>query len=87
MHYCRPTGNVILGLAFANYIVQIFFPSGCTLPESALKLIAAATIMFLVFLNCYNIRGITRLQNLLMITKITPLILIIVYGIWVLAHG
>lgn len=41
--YCRPTTNAIMGLTFAKYVVQPFFP-GCDVPQVAIVLIATITI-------------------------------------------
>lgn len=38
-----PTTNAIMGLTFAKYVIQPFFPS-CSLPDSGVTLVAAATI-------------------------------------------
>nr|CAD7572666.1 unnamed protein product [Timema californicum] len=38
-----PTTNAIMGLTFANYVIQPFFPN-CSNPDSAVRLIAAVTI-------------------------------------------
>lgn len=40
---CRPTTNAIMGLTFANYVLQPFFPD-CAIPVEAAQLLAAATI-------------------------------------------
>lgn len=39
----RPTTNAIMGLTFAKYVIQPFFP-GCGMPDIGVTLIAAATI-------------------------------------------
>jgi len=43
-----------MGLTFAKYVIQPFFPAGCV-PDFGVRLIAGAAIMFLTFLNCYNV--------------------------------
>lgn len=51
---CRPTTNAIMGLTFANYVLQPFF-NDCAVPVEATQLLAAATIceweFFLQFLG------------------------------------
>lgn len=39
----RPTTNAIMGLTFAKYVIQPFFPD-CAMPEDGVTLVAAATI-------------------------------------------
>lgn len=39
----RPTTNAIMGLTFAQYVVQPFFPN-CTTPDDGVRLIAALSI-------------------------------------------
>lgn len=39
----RPTTNAIMGLTFAQYVVQPFFPN-CTTPDNGVRLIAALSI-------------------------------------------
>lgn len=42
--YCfRPTTNAIMGLTFAKYVIQPFFPE-CMMPDVGVTLVAAATI-------------------------------------------
>ncbi|XP_063226907.1 Y+L amino acid transporter 2 isoform X2 [Bacillus rossius redtenbacheri] len=74
-----PTTNAIMGLTFANYVIQPFFPN-CPNPDSAVRLIAAVTICFLTFMNCYDVRQTTKMQNVFMFTKILALVLIIIAG-------
>lgn len=42
--YYRPTTNAIMGLTFANYVLQPFFSADCGVPILAAQLLAAATI-------------------------------------------
>jgi len=39
----RPTTNAIMGLTFAQYVVQPFFPN-CATPDDGVRLIAALSI-------------------------------------------
>lgn len=41
--YFSPTTNAIMGLTFAKYIIQPFFPN-CPIPDAGVRLIAAVTI-------------------------------------------
>lgn len=69
-----------MGLAFAKYVIQPFFPQ-CDVPPYGVTLIAAATICFLTFLNGFNVKATTKVQNVFMFCKIGALVLIIVIGV------
>ncbi|XP_047496043.1 Y+L amino acid transporter 2-like isoform X1 [Penaeus chinensis] len=81
-----PTTNAIMGLTFAKYVIQPFFPE-CEIPNSAVRLLAALAICFLTFINCWNVRLTTRLQNCFMITKIGALCIVIVAGLVTICMG
>ena len=83
----RPCTAAILALTFANYVTQAFFPIGCELPETALRLLAAVTLTFLTFTNCYDVRGTVRAQAVFLITKVSALVLIILCGLVHLLQG
>nr|XP_053655921.1 Y+L amino acid transporter 2-like [Cherax quadricarinatus] len=74
-----PTTNAIMGLTFAKYVIQPFFPN-CDMPDSSVRLIAALAISFLTFINCWNVRVTTKLQDVFMVTKIGALLIVIVAG-------
>ncbi|XP_050443491.1 Y+L amino acid transporter 2 isoform X2 [Adelges cooleyi] len=74
-----PTTNAIMGLTFANYVIKPFFPD-CENPDSAVRLLAAAVICLITFVNCWNVKATTKVQNVFMFTKIAALVLIIVFG-------
>ncbi|BES97903.1 Amino acids transporter [Nesidiocoris tenuis] len=78
-----PTTNAIMGLTFAKYVIKPFFPD-CSLPPYADSLIAAVVIVFFTFINCYNVKGTTNLQNGFMFTKLASLGLIIICGLYFL---
>uniref|UniRef100_A0A8D8LKH1 Y+L amino acid transporter 2 n=1 Tax=Cacopsylla melanoneura TaxID=428564 RepID=A0A8D8LKH1_9HEMI len=80
-----PTTNAIMGLTFANYVVKPFFHCANPPPEVAIRLIAAAVICILTFINCYNVRATTRVQNVFMFAKIAALVCIIIMGIGFMA--
>ncbi|XP_017300474.1 Y+L amino acid transporter 2 [Diaphorina citri] len=80
-----PTTNAIMGLTFANYVVKPFFHCENPPPDVAIRLIAASVICLLTFINCYNVRATTRLQNVFMFAKIAALVVIIIMGIGFMA--
>lgn len=109
--FWRPTTNAIMGLTFANYVLQPFFAEDCGVPVEAAQLLAGATICkwedfnnfdhfffnnfsplytfigFLTFINCYDVKFTTKLQNIFMFTKIAALVIVIIVGIVWMAYG
>ncbi|XP_046683807.1 Y+L amino acid transporter 2 [Homalodisca vitripennis] len=75
-----PTTNAIMGLTFAKYVIQPFFPE-CELPDFSVRCIAAVVICFFTFLNCYDVKLTTKIQNTFMFGKIFALSIIIIMGI------
>ncbi|GJQ72826.1 hypothetical protein Trydic_g1475 [Trypoxylus dichotomus] len=75
-----PTTNAIMGLTFAKYVIQPFFVK-CDVPAPSVTLVAIATICFLTFLNGYNVKATTRMQNIFMFSKIGALVLVILIGV------
>lgn len=70
-----------MGLTVANYVLQPFFPGDCGVPTLAAQLIAATLICFLTFINCYDVKSVTKMQNVFMFTKISALVIVIIIGI------
>ncbi|XP_036323745.1 Y+L amino acid transporter 2 [Rhagoletis pomonella] len=82
-----PTTNAIMGLTFASYVLQPFFQNECSIPESALQLLSAVAICFLTYLNCCYMKATTKMQNIIMFTKIGALLLIIILGVAWMSFG
>ncbi|GFS80994.1 large neutral amino acids transporter small subunit 2 [Nephila pilipes] len=76
-----PTGNAIIALTFAEYILQPFYGS-CPAPDLAVKLLAVVVILFLTFVNCYSMKWVTRIQDSFAFAKIVALLIIICAGIY-----
>lgn len=70
-----------MGLTFASYVLQPFFDGDCETPTAAKQLLAAATIIFLTYLNSCYMKITTKMQNIIMFTKIAALVLIIIIGL------
>lgn len=84
----RPSTNAIMGLTFASYVFQPLFAAGCTVPTIALQMFAAVTICALTYINAYDVRVTTKMQNVFMFTKIGALVLVIIVGIvWMSLGG
>ncbi|XP_053624156.1 Y+L amino acid transporter 2 [Plodia interpunctella] len=81
-----PSTNAIMSLTFANNILQPIFPN-CAIDPLCRKLIAAVTIGLLTFINAYDVKFTTRIQNVFMFTKISALVIIICGGIVWMARG
>lgn len=76
-----PCTNAIMGLTFASYVLQPFFGAECDIPKIGLQLIAAVTICLLTFINSYDVKLTTKMQNIFMFTKIAALLIIIIVGV------
>ncbi|RXG61855.1 hypothetical protein Avbf_15953 [Armadillidium vulgare] len=75
-----------MGLTFANYVIKPFFID-CPMPESSIRLLAAVAICILTFINCWNVRVTTKVQDVFMVTKVGALLIIVVAGIVTLCKG
>lgn len=82
----QPTSNAIAGITFANYILEPIY-AGCAPPDNAVRLVAAVVICLLTFINCYNVKWATLVQDSLMFAKVIALVIIIIAGIVHLAQG
>ncbi|XP_055699328.1 Y+L amino acid transporter 2 [Phlebotomus papatasi] len=76
-----PTTNAIMSMTFASYVLQPFFNSDCQPPGLSIQLLAAVTICLLTFINCYDIKSTTKLQNVIMFAKIGALVIIVIVGL------
>ncbi|KAH0950739.1 hypothetical protein HN011_002371 [Eciton burchellii] len=81
-----PTTNAIMGLTFAQYVLKPFFPN-CAIPDDSVRLIAALSICLLTFINCYDVKETSKMQNIFMFAKIGALMIIIAAGLIWLAMG
>ncbi|CAG0890978.1 unnamed protein product [Darwinula stevensoni] len=82
----NPSANAIIALTFANYSLQPVF-STCDPPEKAVRLLAFVIVVFLIYVNCRNVRWVTRIQDIFTAMKILALILITGTGLYCLATG
>ncbi|CAG9825148.1 unnamed protein product [Phaedon cochleariae] len=81
-----PTGNAITAITFAQYILQPLWGT-CPAPYEAVRLLAAATTCILTIINCYNVKWVTRVQDIFTATKMFALLIILVAGIYYLCVG
>ncbi|XP_058709126.1 large neutral amino acids transporter small subunit 2-like [Poecile atricapillus] len=81
-----PTNQAVIALTFANYVLQPLFPS-CPTPESAQRILAAACLLLLTWVNCGSARWATRVQDAFTGGKLLALALIVGAGALLMARG
>ncbi|XP_078381316.1 b(0,+)-type amino acid transporter 1-like isoform X3 [Oculina patagonica] len=86
--FSKPSGVMIL-LVFGAYIIEPFFP-GCGGREDLMplvKLIAAAAMGVILFVNCASVKWATRVQIVFTAAKMIAIVMLIVTGLVRLAQG
>ncbi|XP_071885889.1 large neutral amino acids transporter small subunit 2-like, partial [Anas platyrhynchos] len=81
-----PTNQAVIALTFASYVLRPLFPAGGA-PEPGLRLLAAACLLLLTWLNSFSVRAATRLQDACTAGKLLALAIIVAAGAWRLATG
>jgi len=82
----RPCSQAIVALTFSIYATKPFFPE-CDPPDSSVRLLAAVCICLLTFINCWEVKWATRVQDVFTFAKLLALVLIIITGFVQLGRG
>ncbi|KAJ8687821.1 hypothetical protein QAD02_023615 [Eretmocerus hayati] len=82
----RPCSQAIVALTFSTYVLKPFFPE-CTPPDSAARLLAVCCICLLAFINCWDVKWATRVQDIFTYAKLLALFIIIGAGGYQLANN
>ncbi|KAJ8947390.1 hypothetical protein NQ318_017753 [Aromia moschata] len=82
----RPCSQAIVALTFSQYVMKPFFPE-CQPPDDAARLLAVCCICVLTFVNCYDVKWATRVQDVFTYAKLLALFIIIAAGGYELFTG
>merc|ERR1719397_2502444 len=82
----RPCIGAIQSLTFALYILKPFFPE-CEPPDSSIRVLAAACLCLLCFINCYSVRMAALVQDYFTYAKLLALVVICITGLVNLGQG
>jgi len=82
----RPCTITIVALTFAKYSVKLLFPE-CEPPDESVRILAAVCICVLAFINCWEVKWATAVQDIFTYAKLLALFIIIATGIVQLGRG
>lgn len=82
----RPCSQAIVALTFAIYASKPFFPE-CDPPDESVRLLAALCICLLTFVNCWEVKWATFVQDIFTYAKLLALFIIIGTGVYQLCLG
>lgn len=82
----RPCSQAIIALTFSFYVLRPIFPD-CDPPDDAVKFLACICICLLTFVNCWNVKWATTVQDVFTYGKLTALAIIIITGLVMLGKG
>lgn len=82
----RPCSQAIVALTFSVYVLKPFFPE-CQPPDESVRLLAVCCILLLTFVNCWDVKWATRVQDSFTYAKLFALFAIILAGAYQLFSG
>lgn len=82
----RPCSQAIVALTFSFYVLRPMFPD-CDPPDPAIRFLACLCICLLTFVNCWDVKWATRVQDFFTYGKLLALTVIIGTGIVQLSRG
>lgn len=82
----RPCSQAIVALTFSFYVLRPIFPD-CDPPDDAVRFLACICICLLTFVNCWDVKWATRVQDIFTYGKLTALVMIIITGLVMLGMG
>ncbi|XP_023329398.1 Y+L amino acid transporter 2 [Eurytemora carolleeae] len=82
----RPCTITIVALTFSKYAVKLLFPE-CNPPYESERMLAAACICLLTFVNCWEVKWATFVQDIFTYAKLLALFIIIATGFVQLGRG
>ena len=74
-----PCSSAITALTFANYVLQPLYVN-CVPPDQALRLLALALLMILIYINCASVNASLKVQGAFTLAKVLALALIVGTG-------
>lgn len=82
----RPCSAAIQALTFSLYILKPLYPE-CSPPDEVSRLLAAACICILCYINCKDVKWANMVQDYFTYAKVFALIIIIITGFVQLGRG
>jgi L-type amino acid transporter 8 len=82
----RPCSQAIVALTFSIYATKPFFPE-CDPPDETVRMLAAVCICVLAFINSWEVKWATFVQDIFTYAKLLALFIIIVTGFVQLGNG
>ncbi|XP_065579347.1 Y+L amino acid transporter 2-like isoform X2 [Artemia franciscana] len=82
----RPCSQAIVALTFAVYILKPLYPE-CNPPDESVRMLATCCICLLAFINCWDVKWSTFVQDFFTYAKLLALAIIIGTGFYQLATG
>jgi amino acid transporter len=78
----RPGGMSLSSLVFAEYWTTMILPSGAN-SEWATKILAFATVLGVLMMNCFSVSVSTRFTNLVIVSKLSTVALVLIMALLV----